>query len=102
MKIDIEGSEWYALPKAIKDNSLQFVKQLALEIHLEHTDVNYYKSVYRQLKSLEDYGFRLWSSTPNIYTLQKSSSGFKRFLCYELVYINERFLPNYERKLSYK
>jgi hypothetical protein len=95
LKIDIESSEYASLATAMKDGSLARAKQLGIEFHLHSLsdDVNGYKNMYKTFKSYRDYGFRPWTYWLNFYCLKAMKTGFRRSGCYELVYVNERFLP---------
>ena len=93
--MDIEGSEWTSLIRAMNTNALRNVKQLAMEIHLLEHNVDSYRMYYDVLKKLRDYGFYLWLSHENIYTRRVSSlTSQSRFLGYEIVLLNVRFLPD--------
>lgn len=80
----------------MKEGSLARAKQLGIEFHLNvkyADDVNGYKNLYREFMSYKAYGFKLWTYWMNFYCRRQVKSGFRRSACYELVFINERFLP---------
>jgi hypothetical protein len=92
--MDVEDAEWGALEAMFKTDILQSrVKQFGLEIHLINTNppTDDYFRRWRTLKQLEDIGFRRWHWHFNHYGAYLFS-GKIRSCCYEMVYINTRFL----------
>lgn len=89
--MDIESSEWPSLGPMLADDTLSRVKQFGVEIHMGGINVQSLYQKYMLLKQLEDAGFRRWYFARNYYALQKTKNGF-RSCCYEMVYINSRFL----------
>ncbi|XP_060073318.1 uncharacterized protein LOC132553123 [Ylistrum balloti] len=93
LKMDIEGSEWLAVPNILETGILNHVKQLYLEIHVSVNNRRARDWIPKLdlLRQLHDVGFRLFWSHPNqvhyntaisIYTKRHVSS------CYELYYVN--------------
>jgi len=84
----------------VKDNSLQLVKQLIVEVHTSEvmtvgvpTSREQFLDMYRILAALEHIGFRRYHYHYNplgIYTSVRT--GKTRTCCYELYYININFL----------
>jgi hypothetical protein len=94
LKIDVEGAEWGVLESLYKSDILQSrVKQLGLEIHTTLQNNSTYEMFQRwsTLKQLENVGFKRWYWHLNHYGWY-IFNGQLRSCCYELVYINVRFL----------
>ena len=89
--MDVESSEWASLSQMLSDGVLSKVKQLGIELHMTGTDAKSLFNMYEIVKRLEDQGFRRWYYTPNFYHLKWTHNGF-RSCCYEMVYINTKFL----------
>jgi len=96
LKIDIEGSEWESIDSIVASGLLSRVRQLALEIHVHSRTTAQMYSSYLRLKALEDVGMRKWYCSQNYYNLRRTRIGF-RTCCYELIYINTKFLPNWKQ-----
>ena len=93
LKFDIEGGEWPALKAMFAEGSLRDVRQLALEVHIGRSGFLKYFTLIHELENV--HGFRKWSSQPNKYTMFTSDvTGRKRSICYELVYVNSRFMKD--------
>ena len=100
LKIDIDYNEWDALRNVIRDGSLRRVRQLVLEVHTPEIHVINRPSIaddfidmYNILLELEKIGFRRYHHHVNptgIYTSLRS--GKSRSCCYDLSYINIRYL----------
>lgn len=91
LKIDVESSEWPSLVPMLEGDTLSRVKQFGVEIHIGQFTVQTLYYQYMLLKRLEDAGFRRWYFARNYYRVIKRRTGF-RSCCYEMVYINTRFL----------
>jgi hypothetical protein len=77
-----------------KTDILSRVKQLGIEIHIMVKGLADSKVFYQRwsiLKRLEDLGFRRWYSHFNEWG-KYDFRGLARSCCYELVYINTKFL----------
>jgi len=91
--MDVEGAEWRSLPNMMSSNILSRVKQLGFEIHVERGNVKKLYEYWTILDQLEKQGFRRWYwamnfQGPAIYM----ESTAARSCCYEMVYINVKFL----------
>jgi hypothetical protein len=91
LKMDVEGSEWDSVANMCSTGVLDRVKQFGLEIHVGAK--TFYK-YYLILKQLEERGFRRWYwamnfRASNIYV---ERPGVSRSCCYEMVYINTKYL----------
>ena len=97
LKFDVDNSEWSAIEAMYQENSLKNVKQIGLEIHFFHSDRNKDKQVwikyFNTIKLIEKMGFLKWRTDENVFVYIKSPiSGIQRTLCYEMVYVNSRFI----------
>jgi hypothetical protein len=100
IKIDIDYNEWACLRKLAEDGSLDGVKQLIFEIHTSEVETirqpsskEDFVSMYDSLVSLERAGFRKYKYHCNDFGRYTSvRTGKSRSCCYELFYINIRFL----------
>ena len=91
VKMDVEGSEWPALEAMFEENSLKNVKQLLFEVHLERqANLHQFQLVYK----LEELGFRKFGVHINHYNRFVTSSGRRLSQCYELSYMNIKYLEN--------
>ena len=89
--MDIERSEWPVLETMFRENSLKNVKQLLLEVHLPRS------ADLRQLQilqKLEELGFRKFGVHLNHDTRFVTSTGRRLATCYELSYINIKYLSS--------
>ena len=91
LKFDIELSEWPAIEEMYESGVLHRVRQMGLEIHVEQLNTAGLHGYYQTLGLLEKAGMRRWSWAMNYYNLRKSTNGV-RSCCYEMVYINSRFM----------
>ena len=101
VKLDIEGAEWSTLRQMTSLNSLRNVKQLAVEVHLQHGRLSRQMSVehWNTLTQLESAGFRRWSSRPNsVAKLLQTFNHLAKIAQHELVYVNERFVTNHHQR----
>ena len=99
LKIDIEYGEWNSFEGIFKEHSLKQIKQIGFEIHTHElaggsaTTVPLFVLYYNTLKRLEDAGFRRWHHHMNPLGMYNSRrTGRHLSCCYELYYINTRFL----------
>jgi len=94
LKMDIEFSEWDAIPQMIDSGFLQdHVKQLAVEIHFNKDDsLEKFRQYYRILKSLENAGFVRFSSRINPWLKRHIDVlGKDEYIGLELAWYNNRF-----------
>ena len=95
LKMDVEDSEWDAMEAMFKTDILQSrVKQFGLEIHLMSHSPSI-GDIYRRwriMKTLEECGFRRWYWHFNHDGARSAYDGRIHSCCYEMVYINTRFL----------
>jgi hypothetical protein len=103
VKFDIDYWEWEVIKSLTKDNILQYVKQLAFEIHLlpvpitKKTDRTIKKTEFIEkfeiLKALEAIGFKKFNYRLNPFCGYTSTiTGIVRSKCYELHYMNMDFV----------
>ncbi len=90
LKLDIEYSEWIALPHILKSGMLSKIRQLGIEIHL---DVNYSLEQHRKwaklLRSIEKNGMIRFDSEYNPwYTGNFTKFPFTGSLGYEIAWYN--------------
>ncbi|XP_012945209.1 uncharacterized protein LOC106013592 [Aplysia californica] len=102
VKIDIEYSEWAVLKTALREGSLQHVKQLGFEMHTrrllhpgkrprdeEKLD---FVHMYETLRQLEIVGFRKFNYRKNPFgNYYSNHTGKERSCCYDLHYVNSDF-----------
>ena len=91
LKMDIEWSEWAALPAIFKEGSLvKYVKQIGIEFHL---DDRIYPEIIQMVNILEGLGFRKWHFDVNLYSVRKAEKRHTlNKLCYEVYFVNINFL----------
>lgn len=93
LKIDIEFYEWKALPQIIKSGILSKVRQLGIEIHLDHRDnIEKYREWAKILRTLERAGMIRFDSKYNPW----SSGNFTELhlwgsFGYEIAWYNDKF-----------
>lgn len=104
LKMDVEYSAWDSLEKVLKEQPvnrlLNRVKQFGIEIHtrgIQHksnTTVSEYVRYLKVLQGLNDAGFYRWYSRINTFGIFTShhNSNFNYTCCYEMVFINTKFL----------
>ncbi|CAL1528142.1 unnamed protein product [Lymnaea stagnalis] len=111
VKMDIELMEWDVLKQVIRDGSLEHVKQLGFEMHTPELSRIYKKAnqtlpernqtaaklefiqMFETLHALERIGFKKFNYRMNPFGDYKSVyTSRDRSCCYELHYINTRFL----------
>lgn len=77
LKVDIEGSEWTALPQAVASGAMAKVDQLLLEVHMQGCESGYAQhnrgKLTRLLDTLEGAGMRAFSNIPNLVPVSKGS-----------------------------
>ena len=92
--MDVEDAEWGALEAMFKTDILEMrVKQFGLEIHLNSrspTTSDLFRR-WKLLRRLEEIGFRRWYWHFNHFGAY-NFKGKIRSCCYEMVYINKRFM----------
>jgi len=99
LKFDIEYSEWAVIEEMHKSGVLSRVKQLALEVHmgqapaaqLSMRSAAEHENYYRILSLLEKDGMRRWHYKLN-YVFMRSTPNGQRSCCYEMAYINQKFM----------
>ncbi|CAH1776696.1 unnamed protein product [Owenia fusiformis] len=76
-KIDVEGSEWGVIKEMHKSGVLSQIKQISMEVHFS----NKYEEYYQILQLLEEAGFQLFQSEPNLLTelLSKTTGRKEKF-----------------------
>ena len=94
LKMDIEGGEWTVLQRWLQDGDLARVKQLAIEIHLEHPNSFAFK--YQLLHQLEHSGFVRFFARENPWSRNDYFDGYNisNPSCYELAWYNSKFLSS--------
>ncbi|XP_060067088.1 probable methyltransferase-like protein 24, partial [Ylistrum balloti] len=93
LKMDIESSEWEALPDMLATGVLKNVRQLDFEFHGEPNPNESHRSKLNALRNLNDQGFKLFWSHPNIAGGNPktfSVTGRQVSSCYENYYLNTR------------
>jgi hypothetical protein len=66
LKIDIEYSEWTALPQIIMSGMLPYIRQLGIEIHLDpHKSIDQHREWAKILRLIEKYGMIRFDSKYN-------------------------------------
>ena len=80
----------------MKENSLQRVKQIALEYHFYRRNVVWgFEYYFKIMRAVENMGFRRWSAKHNIFTHYNSTvTGKERYFCWEVVYLNIKWLTD--------
>lgn len=77
LKVDIEGSEWTALPQAVMSGAMAKVDQLLLEVHMAGCEAGYSGhnrgKLERLLETLEGAGMRAFSNIPNLVPVSKGN-----------------------------
>ena len=92
LKMDIEGSEWPSLEVIFRENLFKNVKQFVLEVHLGENVAD--PRQYQLVQKLEEIGFRKFNVHVNHYSRFVTSTGRRLTCCYELSYINLKYLSN--------
>ncbi|KAK0048814.1 methyltransferase-like protein 24 [Biomphalaria pfeifferi] len=94
IKMDIENSEWPAIPEMTESGAFDKVKQLFLEYHMEKTDRNFLLPKLKAIQLVEKAGFKKFYAHKNP-ECKFSVEGFPvvRTKCYELHYL-KRWLPH--------
>ena len=101
LKIDIEYWEWESLERALKDGALKNVKQLGIEFHRDEfykktTSLENYIRFTNIFRGLRENGFLKWVThlNPQSFVIQSAYSKRPISCCYELVYLNSKFISN--------
>ena len=86
MKFDVEGAELKAMPIWIKSGVLSHVRQLALEIHIEHglASMRHFFQTFKDLQLRNQ--FRIFSWDPNICWKNFDKNAGKYFRLTEIVF----------------
>lgn len=100
LKIDIEYSEWESLRNMMSTRTLANVKQLIFELHTAEVERIHrtstkedFADMYAVLRGLELAGFRRFHYHYNpLGRYTSAQTGKTRTCCYELYYVNIRFL----------
>jgi len=95
LKFDIESSDFPALESMLSSGVLSRVRQMGLEVHIGGGDTRSLLGYYNLLKQLEDQGMLRWYFMMNYYNMRQTKNGF-RSCCYEMVYINTRFITGFK------
>ena len=91
LKLDVEHTEWVAIPQMIESGILERVRQLAMEIHFYDKDsAADVKEGLKVLKSLEDYGFKRFISRATVIS-DGSLMGKFGFTAIEMFFYNTKF-----------
>ena len=93
LKIDVESSEWKALPQIMKSGMFDKVKQIGVEFHFYNsTSLTHFRDGVRIIKSLEDYGMVRFTSRVNIFMAGKVNIlGRNDYVGYEIAWYNQNF-----------
>ncbi|XP_055868241.1 probable methyltransferase-like protein 24 [Biomphalaria glabrata] len=88
IKMDIEGSEWGALPQMLRHGELEGVRQFYIEYHLTRDDRRYILPRLKAIQGLARAGFKKFYVHKNKIT-KTSIKGFpvSRTRCYEVHYL---------------
>ncbi|BFZ00529.1 hypothetical protein BsWGS_03568 [Bradybaena similaris] len=88
IKMDIESSEWPAIPEMIRSGQLQTVQQFMVEYHVLESSQDYLMPRLKAIQAVEKAGFKRYYVHKNPGCVKKIS-GFPiaRSLCYEVHYI---------------
>ncbi|XP_059178739.1 uncharacterized protein LOC131957913 isoform X2 [Physella acuta] len=88
IKMDIEKSEWGALPEMLASGQLKNVRQLLVEFHVKDTDRDYLLPRVKLMQGLERAGMRKFYVHKNFYC-SGEVEGFPviRTRCYEVHYM---------------
>ncbi|OWF56076.1 Methyltransferase-like protein 24 [Mizuhopecten yessoensis] len=95
IKMDIEFSEWEAIPDMVASGVLKNVRQLNFEFHSSPNPDESFRSKMTALRGLSDQGFRLFWSHPNIKggnPTPFSVTGRQVSSCYENSFLNTNFI----------
>uniref|UniRef100_A0A2C9JWQ1 Methyltransferase domain-containing protein n=1 Tax=Biomphalaria glabrata TaxID=6526 RepID=A0A2C9JWQ1_BIOGL len=88
IKMDIESSEWAALPEMVDSGQLSGVKQLLVEFHLQLQTRNYVLPKLRLMQKLEVAGFKRFYVHKNpSCKLKVKGMPMERTKCYEVHYL---------------
>ncbi|KAK0044059.1 methyltransferase-like protein 24 [Biomphalaria pfeifferi] len=88
IKMDIESSEWAALPEMVVSGQLSGVKQMLVEYHLQLQTRNYVLPKLRLMQNLEVAGFKRFYVHKNpVCKLKVKGMPMERTKCYEVHYL---------------
>ncbi|XP_069129878.1 uncharacterized protein [Argopecten irradians] len=91
VKMDIEASEWDAIPDMVATGVLKNVRQLYFEFHSQPNPAETMRMKVKALQGIEEQGFKLFWSHPNIKGGNPrpfSITGRQVSGCYENYYLN--------------
>ncbi|XP_076437889.1 putative methyltransferase-like protein 24 [Babylonia areolata] len=92
VKMDIEFSEWSALPNMVETGELNHTRQLLVEFHKPASGERLRKQLYT-LKKLDSLGFKRFHTHPNRFCGRtKQPYPVTRVNCYEVYFVNTRFI----------
>ncbi|XP_065558217.1 probable methyltransferase-like protein 24 [Artemia franciscana] len=95
IKLDIEESEYEAIPNMIETGVTEQIKQIALETHnfsMDEKDRQRYYYKYKQIWKLEKHGFIRFNSQAAMGTDRLNKIGnMSDFYCYEMAWYNPKF-----------
>lgn len=88
IKIDIESSEWPALPQLVEAGELKNVRQLLMEYHVTSSSRDYLLPRLKALQAIERAGFRKFYVHKN-FACATNINGYPiiRTMCYEVHYL---------------
>ncbi|XP_013081669.2 probable methyltransferase-like protein 24 isoform X2 [Biomphalaria glabrata] len=87
VKMDIESSEWEALPEMVASGELRRVKQLLLEYHLVDQTRDYLLPRLKAIQAVESVGFQKFYVHKNHACTVSSVFPVTRTRCYEVHYL---------------
>ncbi|OWF48086.1 uncharacterized protein LOC110453558 isoform X2 [Mizuhopecten yessoensis] len=89
IKMDIESSEWSAIPDMISTGVLKKARQFNVEFHNNHNPHESFRSKMSILRGINDQGLKLFWSHPNTYNVKQfGPTGRQVTACYENYYLN--------------
>ncbi|XP_014782484.1 probable methyltransferase-like protein 24 [Octopus bimaculoides] len=87
LKMDIEGSEWSSLKKAMSDGELDHVKQIPLEFHSPAKGAKFFRNALNTIKKLMDLNFRVYLVDRNNACRYKNDRNIQLTKCYNIYFI---------------
>lgn len=91
VKMDVESSEWVAVPQMISSGAMKYVRQFAFEIHsptIQDDSNAWYKGKLTLFRDLYDIGFRIFWSHRNPACVYRTHKGQQRCRCIEIYFLN--------------
>ncbi|KAK4006706.1 hypothetical protein OUZ56_011865 [Daphnia magna] len=94
LKIDIEFYEWIALPQIMESGMLSKIRQLGIEVHLDHTDdIEWYRGWAKILRKMEKMGMIRFDSKYNPWSFGNFTElQLLGSFGYEIAWYNENLL----------